>query len=66
MRTLLILILALIPVFFKETKSDFKTISFKKNQKIPRRNSKQKLQNMVKRKMTRMKLEIFCFYLSIT
>jgi len=27
---------------------------------MPRRNSKQKLQNMVKRKMTRTKLEIFC------
>jgi hypothetical protein len=28
---------------------------FKKNQKIPRRNSKPKIENMVKRKMTRMK-----------
>jgi hypothetical protein len=36
------------------------TIFFFKYQKIPRRNSKRKLQDMVKRKMTRTKLEIFC------
>jgi hypothetical protein len=36
------------PVFLKEKKMDFKT-----NQKIPRRNSKRKLQNMVKRKWQR-------------
>ena len=35
-----------------ENKSDFKTISFKKYQKIPGRNSKRKLQNMTKRKIT--------------
>jgi hypothetical protein len=34
----------------KKKKSDFKTICFKKNQKIPERNSKWKLQNMVKKK----------------
>jgi hypothetical protein len=28
--------------------------------KIPRNNSKRKLQNMVRRKMTRTKFEIFC------
>ena len=39
-----------------EKKSDFKAICFKKNQKILSRNSKLKLQNMIKRKM-----EIFCF-----
>ena len=48
------------PVFIRKKKSDFKPISFKKNQKIPVSNSKRKLQNMVKRKMTRTKLEIFC------
>jgi hypothetical protein len=37
-----------------------RTLVFKKNQKILRRSSKQKLQNMVKRKMTRTNLEIFC------
>jgi hypothetical protein len=41
--------------FFLEKQSDFKTICFKNNRKIPRRDSKQKLQNMVKRKITRMK-----------
>ena len=47
--------------FFYRKKSDFKTIYIKKNQKIPRGNSKQKLKkNMVERKMTRAKLEIFC------
>ena len=45
---------------FKKKKSHFKTTCFKKNQKIPRRNSKRKFQNMVKRKMTWTKLEIFC------
>jgi len=45
--------------FLLEKKSDFKTICFEKNQKILRRNSKRKLQNMIK-KMTRTKLEIFC------
>ena len=44
----------------KKRKSDFEAICFKKNQEIPGRNSKRKLQNMVKRKMTRTKLEIFC------
>ena len=44
-------------VFFR-TKSDFKTICFKKNQKILRSNSKRQLQNMVKRKMTGTTLEI--------
>jgi len=39
---------------------EMKTICFKKNQKIPRHNSKRKLQYMVKRKMTSTKLEIFC------
>jgi hypothetical protein len=47
--------------FFRKTKSDFKTICFKINQKIPRRNSKLKLQNMVKREMTRTSLKIFWF-----
>jgi hypothetical protein len=37
-----------------------KSFFFLKYQKIPRHNSKRKLQNMVKRKMTRTKLEIFC------
>ena len=49
-------------VFFRKTKSDFKTICFKINQKIPRRNSKLKLQNMVKREMTRTSLKIFWFF----
>ena len=40
--------------FFKRGKSNFKTIFCKKNQKIPIGNSKRKLQNMVKRKMTGM------------
>ena len=40
--------------------SDFKTICFKKNQKIPRPNSKRKLQNVVKGQITITKLEIFC------
>jgi hypothetical protein len=40
--------------------SDFKTICFKKNQKIPRPNSKRKLQNVVNGKVTITKLEIFC------
>jgi hypothetical protein len=48
-------------VFFRKTKSDFKTICFKINQKIPRRNSKLKLQNMVKREITRTSLKIFWF-----
>ena len=47
--------------FFRKTKSDFKTICFKINQKIPRRNSKLKLQNMVKREITRTSLKIFWF-----
>jgi hypothetical protein len=38
--------------FFLENKSDFKTISFKKFQKIPGRNSKRTIQNLIKRKMT--------------
>jgi hypothetical protein len=46
-------------VFFKEKKSDFKIICFKKHQKIPRRNSKRNLENLVQRKMTRTKLQIF-------
>jgi hypothetical protein len=40
-----------------------KKIGFQNNlflRKIQRRHSKQKLQTMVKRKMTRTKLEIFC------
>ena len=45
-------------VFFYRKYSDFKAIWLKTNKKIPRRNSKRKLQTMVKRKMT--KLEIFC------
>jgi len=32
--------------FYLEKKSDFKTICFKKNQKLQRHNSKRKLQNM--------------------
>jgi hypothetical protein len=43
------------PVFLKGKKMDFKT-----NQKILWSNSKRKLQNMVKIKMTRTKLEMFC------
>ena len=43
-----------------ERKIDFKTICIKKNQKIHRRNLKRELQNMVNRKMTSTKLEIFC------
>jgi hypothetical protein len=35
---------------FKEKKSDFKTICFKKNQKILRRNSRRKLQKHGKKK----------------
>ena len=46
--------------FFLEKISDFKAICFKKNQKMPRRNLKRKLQIKVKRKMTRTKLEMFC------
>jgi hypothetical protein len=53
-----------IGVPFVKKKSDFKTFFFifflKKNKKIPSRNSKRKLQNMVKRKIARAKLEIFC------
>ena len=45
--------------FFKEKKSDFKIICFKKHQKIPRRNSKRNFENLVQRKMTRTKLRIF-------
>jgi hypothetical protein len=48
-------------IFSREKKSDFKTICFKKNQKILCCISKRKLQNMVKRKMTRTKFEIFTF-----
>jgi L,D-peptidoglycan transpeptidase YkuD (ErfK/YbiS/YcfS/YnhG family) len=39
-------------------KIGFQNNLFSENQKIPRRNSKRKLQNMVKRKLTRTKLEI--------
>jgi hypothetical protein len=39
-----------------------KQFVLKKNQKIPRHNSKRKLQNMVKRKMTRMKLVRFVLW----
>jgi hypothetical protein len=46
--------------FFLEKISDFKAICFKKNQKMPRRNLKRKLQIKVKRKMTKTKLEMFC------
>jgi hypothetical protein len=53
-----------IGVPFVKKKSDFKTFFLifflKKNKKIPSRNSKRKLQNMVKRKIARAKLEIFC------
>ena len=37
--------------------SEFKTIFFKNNEKIPRCNSKRKLQDKVKRKMTMTKLQ---------
>ena len=37
-----------------------KQFFFKKYKKIPSRNSKPKLQDMVNRKMTRTKLEMFC------
>jgi hypothetical protein len=43
----------------KLTRFISETIFFK-YQKIPRRKSKPKLKDMVKRKMTRTKLEIFC------
>jgi hypothetical protein len=53
-----------IGVPFVKKKSDFKTFFFyfflKKNKKIPSRHSKRKVQNMVKRKIARVKLEIFC------
>ena len=39
-------------LFFQRKKQDFKAIYCKKNQKKLMHNSKQKLQNMVKRKMT--------------
>ena len=52
-------------IFVLEKKLDFKANCFKKNQMIPEAyNSKRKLQNMVKRKLTRTKLEIY-FYQSI-
>ena len=48
-------------IFVLEKKLDFKANCFKKNQMIPEAyNSKRKLQNMVKRKLTRTQLEIFC------